>query len=761
MASTRLILVNEQNTGSPAGNFSLDCPYFENIPVPITFQISEVRDINSAVNGSYSKSINLPGNQDVNRFFENIFDVNISLSKFNPNLKVKAYYFVDEILNFEGHLQLLSIEQDEIKGEVIYKCNIIGEVITLFTKIKDKYLTDIDLTAAPTLVGPVNYTHLLNYNSLVNSWASLGTGGYYYGFIDWGVNNSNMSFVHPEHLRACIYARVYLLGIFLNAGYTWTSTFLDSTFFKRLIIPPTEIPELTSAQINNNKFRAEATGVQTFSKSLTYATGFLTYSESTLTNIAFQTETYDVANVFVTPSFTPTTNGYYNVAVNVGLNFVVTRNAVDVSSVTTSNSGTVSFYIVNAANAAIASGILNMSSVSLAASNSNNVSIQLNNVLLSTLTSYKVVVSFTDPLLIDTGSLGAGTWLLNSTLASGSNFAAELTNSTAIEGSSVNPNDLIPLNIKQSEFVSWIFKRFNLQCTVDKSIPNNLIIEPEPTFRQNTSRTWEHDTGSHVDIIPMGDLDYNKFTFKDKEDGDYYNKLYQDEYKESYGIQRVDITNDFVKNENIYESGFSASPYAVNPNFPCILPQILTKTNGVITPCKPNIRLMYANGMTSMPTSQWTLSGGTVPGGFIVYSQIPMCGHTDNPYAPTFDLSWGQVKRIYAPAGILPTTWTTNNVYNKYYSQWVNRISDKNSKIIRARFILRPHDIAIFDPRYPIFTVINGEQGYYIVNKIEDYNPLVEEATLCELLKLTDYPVFIPGTYLISDTVGGGNMGNE
>lgn len=762
MVSTRLILVNEQNTGSPAGNFTLDCPFFDNIPVPITFQIKEVRDFTSAVNGSFSKSINIPGSQDVNRFFENVYDVNISLSKFNPNLKVKAYYLVDEILNFEGYLQIREIKQNEVTGDVTYVCLIVGETATFFNKIKNLYLDDVDLTAVPTELGTANFTHTLNYTNLLNSWNNPGVqaNGYYYGFIDWGVNNSNMSFVYPHHLRACMYARVYLYAIFNAAGFTWTSTFLDSTFFKRLVIPPTELSLRSTTQINNSKFHASANGSQTFSKSLNYSgaapIGILSYSETTQTDIAFATETYDTGNVFATPNFTPPTTSKYNMNVNIGLSIAIIRNAVDVSANCFGINGVIEYKIIQNSNSSVyATGTLNVNQIPMGLG-TFNVSIPIVDTYFYSTSSYKVVVTFTNPMFQT--SLAAGTWSLDCTLVTGSNYSAELTYPTLLENDSVDPNTLIPLNVKQSDFVSWIFKKFNLQCTPSKTIPNCLVIEPEPTFRQVTTRTWEHDTGQGVEIIPLGELDANKYVYQDKEDGDYYNKLYQDEYKESYGIKEADITNDFIKNTNVYESGFSATPYAVNPNYPAILPQILTKENTLIKPIKSNIRLLYVGGNVTLPNTQWTFVTGA---GVFVYSTIPAVGMTDNPYSPTLDLAWGQVKKIYAPQGILPTTWTTNNSYNKYYSQWVNRISDKNSKIIRTRFKLKAHDIAIFDPRYPIFTIINGEQGYYLVNKIEDYNPLVEETTMCELLKLTDFDLFVPGTYPINDTIGGGNMGTE
>jgi len=66
--------------------------------------------------------------------------------------------------------------------------------------------------------------------------------------------------------------------------------------------------------------------------------------------------------------------------------------------------------------------------------------------------------------------------------------------------------------------------------------------------------------------------------------------------------------------------------------------------------------------------------------------------------------------------------------------------------MVIAYFNLTPNDIFKFSFRNPIFTTINGEQGYYTVNKIDSYNPLVRQSTKVELLKLVDYAAFVPGT---------------
>ena len=100
--------------------------------------------------------------------------------------------------------------------------------------------------------------------------------------------------------------------------------------------------------------------------------------------------------------------------------------------------------------------------------------------------------------------------------------------------------------------------------------------------------------------------------------------------------------------------------------------------------------------------------------------------------------------------------WTTNNLYNKYYSRYINQITDKDSKIVTTEFWLTPLDIHIFDFRYPIF----WKDSYYLVNRLEanliDYLP-----TKVELLKLTNYDAFTPTDIDMSGGVGGGNNSAE
>jgi len=764
---TELILQNEVQT-SPTGDDKVlvNCPTIEEISIPVTYQIADVRDP-GYVNGSRSKTISIPGTPDVDKFFEDVYDVNVSLQYVNPNLKIRAYVITDGIPTFDGHLQILRINVDEVTKSHVYECNIIGEQTTLMTKIKNLLLTDLNFST---------YSHALTYANISSSWtAPLFSGalgsGVVYGLKDWGTNNSNLQQVRPEDFKPSLFIREILYKIFAAQGYTWTSTFLDSTEFKRKTLPAANFLNISDTVKDNHKFLATADGTQVIVTNSTSLPGNYVYF-GTLPNpnpntVNFTNETYDTGNIFTGNQFTVPDTAYYNIAGNLTLNFQVTRDVgagpVDVTSNITANQITGIWiglyntstlqYVEN--DLSIYGGV----TAGTLATTTFQKTISLSNVQLTAGHVYFVTIRFANVKLFYTSATAGATWKLNTTVGSASNFSAQLSSDLPFEGQTVNVNDMLPSNYKQSDFLSDIIRTFHLHFKPDKSDPNNIIIEPWPTFYSATPQNWEHKhaKNTNVEVIPMGELDFNKLICRYAEDGDFYNKLYFDEFKEPYGTYEKIIQNDFIKNERVITTGFAPTPYAINPVTGVILPQILKKDNNVIGQIKPKMRILHWSGLINMPAgASWTFSYNN-GANTVVYTQQPHEGHADNPYNPTLDLSWGVPHRVYFD--IPNQQWTTNNLYNKYYSQYFNQITDKNSKIIKTGFFLTPNDIHNFDFQRPVFTVINGQQGYYIVNKIEEYNPLLSEVTQVELLKLIDYDAFA-GEYTDVD-VGDGSGGNS
>ena len=291
---------------------------------------------------------------------------------------------------------------------------------------------------------------------------------------------------------------------------------------------------------------------------------------------------------------------------------------------------------------------------------------------------------------------------------------------------------------------------------VDPANPTNYIIEPREDFYSTTAIDWtqKHDDNSLTDIIPLGELDAKDYRFTYKSDGDFYNKLHSDSYKnldgspEVYGTHEESVTNDFLKNLNTTEVIFAPTPYTINTTSDIVAAAILKKENNIVSETASAIRILYYGGSISITGLSWKFLYNNGANS-VTYNTIPTAGHTDNPYAPTVDINWGLPTKIYYTYPNL--YWTTNNLVNTYYSVYLNQISDKNSKVVITDFYLTPIDIKNFDFRTPIF----WKDAYYIVEKM-DFNPLARIVTRVTLLKLTAFDAFVPSTYYL-----GLGLGNE
>ena len=746
MVNSRLVLINEQNVST---NYNLNTAMISDIGIKLNYEIKDIRHPEKSA-GSFSKTVTLAGTPEVNRFFENVGMVNISLNTYNPTKKVKAKYYADEFHQFTGYLRIKSVEFDNM-GNPTYQCDIIGQTTNFFQDIRDKYLTDLYNNATLIALGQdfSNYDsgHTVAKSVITASWANLGDS-YVYPLIDWGTNNSSTN-VRISDLRGCFFLWGYWNRIFKAAGYTWESNFIDSTFFKSLIVTPTKYAELTDSDLNDNKFLANTNGSEVFTKSLSSVSyPFLSYSETSVADINFQSEVYDTGNRFSTPTYTTNvsvTSNNYNVKANISLAFVVKKGVTDVSSATTVSSGQVKVFIYKGASQ-IAMNILDLTTATLGSSGANNIQLDLPNYVLAGNQNLTVKIQFTSVILV--ASSGTGTYSLEATVNSGSNFSSEFASKAVYQGKQVYTIDFIPENVKQSDLISWTIKMFNLQVQVDPDNEKNLIIEPYEDWQLGEDDwTDKHDESKPTTVIPCGELDFGKLIMKYSEDQDYFNTIHSAEYGEVYGTYDKVINNDFVFDERKVEVGFAATPIAKAPFSTTVMSTIIKKDNTVVAPTKNKPRILYWAGLTTFSQPQsWYLVDNS---GATYYGSVPWAGHVDDPFAPSIDLNWGLPDKVYYT---FPNqTWTTNNLYNKYWSKYINQITDKNSKIVTAWFNLTPRDIKNLDFRKVIFF----KDAYYSLNKVIDYDPIQRTTTKVELVKLKDYDNFTESTVEFNGGLGG------
>lgn len=760
-----------------------------NIPISTNFVQADLREPDKR-NASFTKTITLYGNSKLNKLFENIFEVNIDLQTFDPNKKIEAKYFVDETQVLVGALQLLKVSKST-DNNIIYECSIIGNEGNLFVDIGDKYLEELDFS---------EYDHTYSRANQIDSWSNLckvngvttnvGMGkGYYYGFVQRGLGTNSDTVFSVKEFFPQLFVREYLEKIFSEYGYTWTSEFLNSTEFKKLIVEPNiSILQMSQAQLDNSQF---SIGLNTYQ---IYYTNPPWVSNGNYQIANYNVDTYpffDQSNQM--GSFGEATidkKGYYNInnKIKIKLSFshidpnieifslygmgdpnvlnewtfesVIIRNGSILAT-----SPRTEFYIteeiITYTNGTTITNIYNLPTSQMlflvgSAGNPNILKVEYYSVIsvssgevllnkgdvISNKYRYRFAPSkaiWTNPDPVSgyeiTGMTGATirTDLVGG--ATGSNFSMLVTRKEIVEGGELNPSAAIPKQIKQRDFVKSIMQAFNLYMDFDKNNPKNIIIESYNDYFNNGTVDWSNkiDLDKQIDINPISMVDGKRYIYRYKADKDFYNQKYLDRHAEPFGTEQIDIDNDFKKEDKVNELIFSPTPNVANDSLRIAVPKIYKDQTGVnIT---PNIRLLYAGGIKQ----------AFAP---ITYKQTDFadlktinyayCGHTDDPQNPTVDLSFGipkEVFYIYAES-----KFTNNNLYNRYHKNFIQNVTSKNSKVMTAYLWLSPLDIKLFSFRKKYFI----DNAYYIVNKIIDYNPYEVQSTKVELIKILNTDLFVP-----------------
>jgi len=122
------------------------------------------------------------------------------------------------------------------------------------------------------------------------------------------------------------------------------------------------------------------------------------------------------------------------------------------------------------------------------------------------------------------------------------------------------------------------------------------------------------------------------------------------------------------------------------------------------------------------------------------FNTYPYAGHWDNPITPTIDINFGLPLELYYQAnGYTGQIQVTNaNLYNIYHRNYINEVTDKDSKVMTGMFYLEPTDINTLDFRDQIVI----DNSYWRLNKVMNYNPFKEGLTKVELIKVKDAVTF-------------------
>lgn len=737
----------------------------EDVSIPLNFNIADIREPEKR-STTWSKTVILPGTTFNNDLFSNIWNVNAVINStgttnftpnFNPNLKAQAEITYNEATQFKGICQLLNVNVTD-KYEIEYEVAFFGELQNVYQFFNNKFLRDLDFT---------EYDHEYTLYNQQLSWNN--TEGYIYPMIDYGFG-INSQFKVTEMFPA-LYVKTIIDKMFADAGFSYSSSFFETQLFKKLIIPYSGAStlKLTAEQVRERTMRASRTDTLSILNDLVAPqTHLVSFTDKTTPpNFDGGNHWYDVNSGTDYQTFVVPKSGTYTITAFIKAN--VTHQPSTATAELSSFNRCIGQMGVFKNTLQMISGrncwmkqlpnnldiddSFNFTAGTITTLTSGSTSLTSEGTF--TITSYLAendILQF--KYIENTGSYNltqSGATLINTIYKSGgtfqthnttsnfkmnflneSFFSVQLTDTNIQEGDDVEVNVVLPDKIKQSDFFNSIIKAFNLFVEVDKGNPKKLLIEPRPTFyASGTTRDWSYklDYSKETKIIPLGELNNKTYLFTYAEDTDFFNADYKTTYNEIYGQRKYEVLNDFLKGEVVTQLIFSPTPLVNTIGHDRVISKIYTlDANGTIKPTQSNIRLLYWGGLK--PTNnawQHIATSGTTS-----RNDFPYAGHLDDVNNPTFDLNFGVPNQVYYTA----QRYTANNLYNKYWRDYIEQISDKDSKIFSGYFLLNEFDIQSLDFRDLFFF----ENEYWRLNKIIDYDRVMNQPTRCEFIKLKTLP---------------------
>ena len=711
---------------------------FDDIDIRLTYSVTDIENPIER-KSSVSRTIEIPKTPNNDQVFGSIYRFDQWIVSFDPSVRASAYVMQNGVQVFEGIAQLLAVKDNGTTGT--YELGLYGETANLFKQLGDSELTDLDFS---------ELNHEWDASNVVDAWFnSVGSTGndYYYPLIDYGQANFQRAttpspyadIFTTEDFYPAIAVKKYVDKIFAFAGFTYESDFFVSEWFKQLIVPygVSGVPYLTQTEMETLLFYIGLNHVGV-------VPDYNIYADASTTKLQLSVDTpnpyFDGGNYnqslfrFVAPA-----------DINVNVQFATEAKPFNVLPILQTLTADFQLY---------KNGVFYASFGGLSWSNIDNADKTINNIIANialTTGDYLEIFVVTNDTLATRGLAVkyAETYWLNQI------------NGTPLmqPGFNWDMNQTIVPKVKQSEFLMYLVRMFNLFIMPDKYNPKKLYVEPFADFYDhsnplNWTNIWDVEKG--YEVVPCGYMNPKTYNFAYKDGGGYFEKRYQQAYGEGYGSRKYISSNEFSNGEQSEDVGFSNSVmvgFQISPRIYARYYDIDNKGTASggdvalnVKPVTPNLRILYHEYIEFPSDTEFVFEDNE-------YTSYPYAGTLDNPYNPTTDLCFGIPRELYYQSN--ETTgaifrYTNNNLFNRFWLDYVKLYTDKDAKKVKLFMQLTPVDITNLDFRKLIY--INGVLFYLLA--VNDYDANSDESTSVELLKVLDLEGFVPTVFELTSGTG-------
>jgi hypothetical protein len=728
----------------------------QSIPFPLTFNISDIKDL-TARKGNKSKTIKLPGTRRNHELMLSVFTLS-SIDKisddesdfvdFDPSIKATARYYQNGLLEFNGVAQLMECTLSN--GVWTFDVTLVSDTIDYIARLQKIKVNEL---------GWSEYNHALTLTNQQNSWSGLieengspayvysspdwDGRGYYYGLIDYGYTRPTPSTFGVEHMPPQVFVYEVLEKAFAYAGITWTSTFMESQLFKKLLLAYAggDLPTIDSTQSNNDSaFTTEAnnagSGAIIKGTVQQYGSGIAFMNDLTLTDDYDCTVNQDNINQLQTTSpvlFVSATDG------------LVTVNYVGDHDITWTTNAALIYGNYNVqlkifkngiliSNDVIYQGVLegvgNGHSLTFTFDYSRQINLLINDAL-----TFKISYN-----LLAAQGLGFNglTFITTEIISNTADLNITRDTQTLSAGGTVNLAAFLP-DMTCDVFLKGIITAFNLFIKPSVADPSILEIEPLNDFYNAAGDaidwTYKIDKSKDMTVTPTINFAAKNYKFNFEQDDDYFNTKYVEDVQKQYGQFLIESQSQFATNDAVFKLPFSQKLLARIPEdspssfTDLIVPrsfQIKTNEDGTSTMEKKKGKPFIVQ-LGELRPGVWEHRSET--GVDDNLTDYPYVGHLDSIDSPSFDFNFGVPDFVFWSTSV----YTTNNLY-LYHEKFIKELVSRFGKQLTCSAMLAPEDINALDFK----NLINIDGIVYRLQKVSDYDSGKNTSTQIELIRIIE-----------------------